>query len=255
MNGLRSGTMLACGLLAMFADTLGAQVPAGRRELVGVIKDPRGVGIEGATVEVAGAGARTDAKGTFRLFTGDVDTVTISIRRPGFSPVEALLTARDRQWDTLAVELEQLTTRLPGVRVEEERTLRAGLRGFEERLAKKVAGLFITREDIVSRNSSRLSDVLQTRRGVALVRIGSNRYGVRFATYSGTRSNTCVPDLWVDGQRARGMEVDDLPPNTVEGMELYDSFATVPFEFAHSANSVPCGTIVVWTRPPGTRRP
>jgi hypothetical protein len=29
----------------------------------------------------------------------------------------------------------------------------------------------------------------------------------------------------------------------------------VPFQFAHSANSVPCGTIVVWTRPPGTRKP
>jgi hypothetical protein len=61
--------------------------------------------------------------------------------------------------------------------------------------------------------------------------------------------------MWVDGQRARGMEIDDLPANTVEGIELYDSFALVPFQFSHTANSVPCGTIVVWTRPPGTRRP
>lgn len=245
-------TSVAVGAVA---GALDAQTPAGRRELVGVVRDPRGVGIEGAVVEIPGTGTRTDAKGAFRLFTADIDTVTIAIRRPGFSPIEALISASNRQWDTLAVELEPLSTRLPGVRVEEERTLREGLRGFEQRVAAKVSGLFITRADIVARNSSRLSDVLQTRRGVQLVQIGSNRYGVRFATYSGTRGNRCIPDMWVDGQRARGMELDDLPPNTVEGLELYDSFAIVPFEFTHGANSVPCGTIVVWTRPPGTKRP
>lgn len=228
--------------------------PAGRRELVGFVRDPRGAGIEGATIEIPGAGTRSDAKGAFRLFTREVDTVTIAIRLPGYTPIEALISARNRQWDTLVVELEPLSTMLPGVRVEEERTIRTGLRGFEERVAKNASGLFITRADIVARNSSRLSDVLQTRRGIQLVRIGSNRYGVRFVTYSGPRG-TCVPDMWVDGQRARGMEIDDLPANTVEGMELYDTFATVPFEFMHGAGAVPCGTIVVWTRPPGTRRP
>lgn len=38
---------------------------------------------------------------------------------------------------------------------------------------------------------------------------------------------------------------------TVEAMELYDSFATVPSQFSHSANAVPCGTILIWTRIPG----
>lgn len=243
------------GSLATAAGALSAQVPAGRRELVGIVKDQRGVGVEGAIVEITGAGTRTNPMGAFRLFTGDVDTVTIAIRRPGYAPIEALISATNRQWDTLSVELEQLTTLLPGVRIEEERTLRAGLRSFEERVAAKASGMFITRDDIVSRNPSRLSDVLQARRGVQLLRIGSNRYGVRFATYSGTRGRACAPDMWVDGMRARGMELDDLSPNTVEGIELYDSFALVPFEFAHGVNAVPCGTIVVWTRPPGTKRP
>jgi hypothetical protein len=229
--------------------------PAGRRELVGHVRDVRGAGIEGATVEILGAVTRTDTSGTFRLFTPALDTATIAIRRPGYSPVEALISARNFQWDTVVVELEQVSQNLPGVRIEEEQfRRREGLKGFDERLKAKVSGLFITREDIVQRNSLRLSDVLQTRRGIYLVKIGSNRYGVRFATYQG-RAGNCIPDMWVDGQRARGMEIDDLPANTVEGVELYDSFATVPFQFAHSANSVPCGTIVVWTRPPGTRKP
>jgi hypothetical protein len=229
--------------------------PSGRRELVGVVKDQRGVGVEGAIVEVLGSTARTDIQGAFRLFTPNIDTATLAIRRPGFSPIEALISARNRQWDTVMVEMEQMSQMLTGVRVEEQQQLRRqGLRGFEERVKAKMGGLFITREDINSRNSLLLSDVLQTRRGVQLLRLGARRYGVRFATYSGSRS-ACTPDLWIDGQRASGMEIDDIPANTVEGLELYDSFASVPSVFAHSANSVPCGTIVVWTRPPGTKKP
>jgi len=36
----------------------------------------------------------------------------------------------------------------------------------------------------------------------------------------------------------------------VEAMELYDTFAAVPLQFTPLANTVPCGTIVVWTRSP-----
>jgi hypothetical protein len=250
-------------LLAALAGSLGAQAPApapisgppgvGRRELVGVVKDARGNGLEGATIEVLGQTARTDASGLFRLFTSQIDTATIAIRRPGFSPIEAMISARNRQWDTVMVELETLT-RLPDVAVKGERIRRQGLQGFEERVKQGVSGMFITRAEILERNSLRLSDVLQARKGINLVRLGPGRMGVRFATYGTVRRN-CTPDMWVDGQRAQAMEIDDLTANTVEAMELYDSFSTVPTEFSHSANTVPCGTIVIWTRPPGTRKP
>jgi hypothetical protein len=249
--------------MAALVTPLSAQAPApapvagppgvGRRELVGVVKDPRGNGLEGATIEVLGMTARTDASGLFRLFTQQIDTATIAIRRPGFSPIEALISARNRQWDTVMVELEPFT-RLPDVAVRGERIRRQGLVGFEERLKQGVSGMFITRSDIVERNSIRLSDVLQARKGINLVRLGPGRMGVRFATYGTVRRN-CTPDMWIDGQRAQQMEIDDLTANTVEAMELYDSFSTVPSEFQHSTNSIPCGTIVIWTRPPGTRKP
>jgi hypothetical protein len=262
---LMSG-VLQLAAIASFAVCLTAQAPTpaaaqtpgppgvGRRELVGVVKDPRGVGLEGATIEVLGLTARTDATGLFRIFTPQIDTATIAIRRPGFSPIEAMISARNRQWDTVMVELEQNATRLPGVSVSGDRLRRPGLQGFEERLKAGVSGMFITRTDILERNSIRLSDVLQARKGITLMRLGPGRMGVRFATYGNVRRN-CTPDMWIDGQRAVGMEIDDLSANTVEGLELYDSFTTVPSEFAHSANQVPCGTIVVWTRPPGTKKP
>lgn len=223
-----------------------------KRELVGIVRESSGAGIEGATVEIRGGTARTDTKGAFRLFTTESDTLTINIKRPGYAPIEALISARNRQWDTVVVELDRLSQRLPGVTVEEERNRRAlgGLRDFDERKAKG-NGLFITRADITTRNTLRLSDVLQTRRGINLVKIGTNRYGVRFVHYTGSRGTTCIPDMWVDGQRARGMEIDDIVATTVEAMELYESFAAVPAEYSHSSNAVPCGTIIVWTRIPG----
>ncbi len=243
----------AC-LMVLSTGTLRAQapVPVAKRELVGIVRDEKGSGVEGATVEVLGSATRTDSKGTFRLFTPEIDTATIAIRRPGFAPIEALISARNRQWDTVVVEMEQLSQRLPGVNIEEPRNQRAyaALRTFDERRARG-NGLFLTRDDIVARNSMRLSDVLQARRGIQLVRLGTGRMGVRFATYTGSRGSSCIPDLWLDGQRVRSMEIDDIGANNVEKMELYDSFAAVPAEFSHIGNALPCGTIVIWTRIPG----
>jgi hypothetical protein len=241
-------TLAGCAMTLAPVPEAAAQ--AARRELVGVVRDQNGAAVEGATVEIRGASARTDVKGTFQLFTGNVDTVTISIHRVGYSGLEALLTARNRQWDTVVVEMERSAQRLATVDVKEEMTRKAlGLRDFDERRSKG-NGVFITRADILARNTARLSDVLQTRRGINLVRLGFGRFGVRFISYTGGRGNGCTPDMWVDGARARGMEIDDILANTVEAMELYDSFAIVPFEFTHQSTTVPCGTIVVWTRVP-----
>jgi hypothetical protein len=237
------------------APVLQTHAQAPRRELVGVVRDPAGSPVEGATVEIRGAAARTNGKGAFQLFTPDVDTVTISIRRLGYSAVSALLTARSRQWDTVLVEMEATSQFLTGVKVNEARTRAGlGLRDFEERRALG-NGLFVTREEIAARSTSKLSDVLQSKRGIRLVRLGNNRYGVRFASYAGSKGMACAPDVWLDGQRARGMEVDDLLANDIEAMELYESFATLPAQFTPFTSSVPCGTIVVWSRIPNGKSP
>jgi hypothetical protein len=120
------------------------------------------------------------------------------------------------------------------------------MRGFEERRAKG-AGVYVTREEIAEHNTTLPSDVLRTKRGVRIVRYrGSNV--VRFSQFQSRPG--CQPALWVDGQRARGMEIDELSAGDIEGIELYDSFSITPFEFSRDA-TLPCGTIVVWTRVPG----
>lgn len=225
-------------------------IPAGKRQLVGVVRDPAGAAMEGVTVSIPGTSTRSGVRGTFELITNDVDTVTISLRRVGYEPIDALLTARNKLWDTVMVQMEPSAQRLAEVNVSESMTRKAlGLRTFEERKARGI-GQFITRADIVERGSSRLSDLLRTKRGVQVVRGGK----VRFSAYQGGRNISCQPDIWLDGMRSQGMEVDEILPSTVEAMELYPYFSTIPIEFQPvGANTTPCGTIVIWTRIPNGR--
>ena len=246
MTSLRTAALL----LATTATIASGQVQAGRREMVGFIRDSAGGGIEGATVQIAGNVLRTDARGSFRLWAPDIDTLTIVVHRLGFEALEALLTATGKQWDTVVVELNRVAQNVPGMTVSSAATRRAlALRDFDERKARGF-GLFVTRSDILARNPSRLSDLLRDKRGVRVVRLSSNYYGVRFAAYSASL-HSCAPSMWVDGQLASGMEIDDLLPQDIQAIELYESFANVPVEFAPRTSTVPCGTIVIWTRIPG----
>ena len=231
---------------ASTSGTPASQVPTGKRQLVGVVRDGTGAAMEGVSVAIPGAERRTDTRGAFELLTNDVDTVTIALRRIGFEPIDALLTARNRLWDTVIVQMEPVVPRLERVNVNETRTRAAlGLRSFEERRARGI-GQFVTRADIVERGSSRLSDVLRMKRGVNVI-----RGKVRFVAYAGGRSQLCQPDIWLDGTRSQGMEIDELLPSTVEAIELYPYLSTIPVDFQPmGANTTPCGTIVVWSRIP-----
>ena len=250
MTHARCWMTVLCAVALLRVDAATAQ--PSRRELVGKVRDSTGVGIEGATIDIEGASARTDAKGAFQLWTGDIDTLTISVRRLGFIPISAMVSARHRQWDTVVVEMERNAQVLAALTVKGAPTRRAlGLRDFEERRAQGL-GIFVTRAEITERNVFRPSDALRNKRGVHLVRLSNGYYGVRFAAYSGGRRGACTPDIWIDGQMARGLEIDDVSATDIEGMELYESFASVPFEFTpRSVSAGRCGTIVVWTRVPG----
>jgi hypothetical protein len=227
-----------------------AQSPSNRRELVGFVRDSAGAGIQGAAIEVRGQTAATNERGAFQLWTTDIDSATISIHRLGYLPVTAAIAARHGQWDTVVVELELSSVRLSTVTVKSMATRRGnGLRDFEARRAVG-NGLFVTRDEITARNTMRPSDVLRGKRGVNLVRIRSGGYGVRFASYSNRRGG-CIPSIWIDGQLAPDLEIDEVSASDIEAIEIYETLGSVPFEFSPRGNAAPCGTIAIWTRIPG----
>ena len=241
----RSLNLVALLVGALALPAARAQPNVAGRELVGLVRDGRGGPLEGAAIEIPGAAARSDARGAFRLYTADIDTVTITIRRIGFSVVSALLRSRNKQWDTVMVEMEELPQRLAAAEVKAATAARRnGLRDFDLRRSQG-RGQFFTKEDVVARNTLRTSEVLRGARGVRLQRLRSGRYGVRFASYAKTPN--CIPNLWLDGQLVRDMEVDDVPANQIEAIELYESWASTPHEFSQGS-TLPCGTVVIWTR-------
>jgi hypothetical protein len=237
-------SVVLCAAAAVRA--LDAQPNVAGRELVGVVRDTTGAGLEGAAVEIPGAAARTDARGAFRLYTSDIDTLTITIRRLGYAVVSARIQSRERQWDTVVVEMDRLPQRLAAAEVKASvATRRNGLRDFEER-RDKGAGQFYTRAQIMAKNTLRTSDVVRDARGVRLVKLRSGGFGVRFASFANVQPN-CPPALWLDGHRVRAMEVDDVTATDIEAMELYESWTSTPSQFSEGT-AVPCGTIVIWTR-------
>jgi hypothetical protein len=217
---------------------------------VGFVRDARGGPLDGAAVEIPGTMVRTDARGAFRLFTADLDTITITIRRLGYGVVSSILRSRNRQWDTVMVEMEELPEKLAAAEVKAAAsTRRNGLREFEERRAHG-HGQFFSRDQITARNTIRTSEVVRDARGVRLVRLRTGGNGVRFASYSGKMPN-CIPNLWLDAQLMRDMEIDDIPSNEIEAIELYETWANTPSQFSRGV-TLPCGTIVIWSRAPGT---
>ena len=220
-----------------------------RRDVVGVVRDPLGQLLEGVTVEAGAQATRTDARGAFTLSPSAAESLTVVVRLVGYVPVTVRLGLRDRTWDTLLVHLARAPQAMDPVEVNAPRYERAAMRRFEERRARGT-GIFVTREEILARNTARLSDVLRLKRGVNVV-----RGRVRFVSYTGSRGTVCQPNLWVDGARMSGGEADDIPALDIEGIELYASFSTVPSEFTPLPSAgPPCGTIVIWTRTPASGR-
>jgi hypothetical protein len=231
------------------AQGAGVAAGMGARELVGVVRDPLGNLLAGVTVEAGALVARTNERGAFALRPPVGDSLTLVVRLVGYAPLTVRLGMREQQWDTVLVHLARAPQAMDPVEVNAPRYERAAMRRFEERRARGT-GIFVTREEILARNTARLSDVLRLKRGVNVV-----RGRVRFVSYTGSRGTVCQPNLWVDGARMAGGEADDIPALDIEGIELYASFSTVPAEFTPLPSAgPPCGTIVIWTRTPASGR-
>lgn len=219
----------------------------------------RGVVIDSATrAPVPGADvgvvalhqfAQTDDQGRFTLTKLPAGEVELSVRRVGYEPQRETIVATGGPRDSVLIVLVAQPVVLAGVPVSASATRqRKGIQGFYARRARGI-GAFVTREDLEARHARVPTDALNLP-GVALVHTRSGT-AVRFTTGASMRRN-CSPTLWIDGQRALNMELDEIPVNDIEGIELYHGPSVTPGEFWQGdASNGTCGTIVVWTRTPG----
>lgn len=242
--------LVVCSLVGLV--TLGATVAhAQNAALRGVVTDTAGTPIPDADVGIASQRVltKTNAEGRFwftRLRQGAVD---VSVRRLGHDPQVIRVVLKEHRVDSVkvvlvvrAASLAQLDVSAPEIRQ------RVGIEGFHRR---RVLGLgtFIAREEIDSRNSMSVSDMLRLVPGIRFIKVAGTGRGVRFPQTS-IRRGDCMPMIWIDGQAAPGMEVDDVIVPDIEGIELYSGPSTTPMQFSQSRSDNSCGTIVIWSRPP-----
>ena len=244
-------TMLALtGAMAwmwMSPIVLGAQE---RGVVRGVVVDTGGGPVADADVSIVAARrlTKTDSAGAFRLARLPHDSVEVLVRRMGYKPRRVMALPRDTM-AVVRVVLNRDPAMLAGVRITADmERRRTGIEDFYRRRARGV-GTYFTRDDFVNHNTHRASDVLRSVPGIRFIRIpGGN--GIRFNSSSIVRRD-CAPMIWLDGQRAPGLEMDDVSASDIEGLELYSGPSTTPVQFSQHSASSTCGTIVIWTRIPG----
>jgi len=211
--------------------------------------------IPGAEIVIPTLGIlqRVNESGQLRIVDVRPGRHVVSARRFGFRPETQFIVLEPGSTRTMAFYLEPSATRLGTVVVRGERgaEMRGRLAEFEQR-RQRGFGSFVTREEIDKRNPLMTRELLLRFPALTVVPIGMGRTEVRLrrADLMGAFTS-CAPVYFVDGMRVDGVTVDDFPPSTVEGIELYTSGGLIPPQF-RVANAG-CGVIAIWTRIGGDR--
>lgn len=230
-----------------------ASASAQQRDIRGIVTDTAGYGLANAEVRIMDLGriTRTDSTGAFFIPRIRDRVVDLAVRRFGYQMRMVRVSLINGEGDSVRVRLMPEPVMLTTVEIEAPEAQHPFFAEFEKRRSRGL-GTFITEKQINELNSSYPSDAFRRIPGIKLVRTGSGS-GVRFMSTVGMRRGAqgeCVPTIWVDGQAAQGMEIDDIRAGDIHGIEIYRGVSTTPSQFVVNG-SVQCGAIVVWTRRKG----
>jgi hypothetical protein len=241
-------------MLALIASAATTHAQVQRGAIRGTVNDAAGRPIVGVRVVVRNTDIRatTGLDGRYLLPGVWPGQTEIRAQRVGFQMQSATVSVK--QADTARADLVMTDVAyVAGVESKAEATS-SRMAGFEQRRARG-GGAFITRADIEKRRPDKLSEML---RNVAGVSIKSNASAGQQAVIQIERSSssiangTCEVQLYLDGHPYPRGSIDDFPPETIEGVEIYRGGSELPSEFR--AQNAGCGAIGIWTRDPSLIR-
>ena len=248
-NALSRSAMTIVASAAFF---WGSDVHAQQRDIRGIVTDSAGYPLPNVEVRIMELGrmARTNLDGRFTIDRVSLRIVDLTARRLGYEVRSLRVSLINGEGDSLRIVMRAEPLRLTQVEIEEKEERHPFFSEYEQRRQRGV-GTFVTQKDLEKLNTSYPSDAFRRLPGMRFVQV-SGGMGVRFmATTSMTRgprgSSECVPTIWVDGQAAPGMEIDEIRAQDIFGIEVYRGASTTPAQFAKSGLAQ-CGAIVVWTR-------
>jgi TonB family protein len=219
--------------------------------VAGTVLDTAGVPLLGVEITVDSSPLRSvsDERGVFHLLGVSPGVRTLNARRLGFLPGHQKVEVSLASEATVTLRLVPVAATLPPVVVRPTHMNYTGrLAGYYERLERKSAGYFITRDQIDHENPRMLGQLLQHVPGVMATRGRGGITGIRL------RGRSCWPLVWIDGTPMPSGEVDldSFSPSTIQGIELYLGSTTAPARYSYSRDVSSCGTILLWSRGPDT---
>jgi len=246
-RGGRHPAIWLCLLNLVLVTAAGAQTPRGA--ISGSVKDDVGNPIPDVEVTAPSVHVQTrsDTAGNFVLGSLPPGPVDISFRRLAFRPVSVSIQVPHDDTTEVEVTLKIVAQQLTAVLVQADAAHLRQLDAFEAR-RKMGIGHFITRAEIEKRNPMLLSDMVRMIPGAMLLHTPGGQSVLRFARVGNPE---CPPQFYIDGVQATGFNIDDMPVNDVEGVELYSGASGIPPEYNRLHSTVICGAVIIWTRIPG----
>ncbi len=217
-----------------------ASDPVGPGRIVGRVLDQESrLPIEGVTVALAPTTqqAETDARGRFEINDVSSGALLLQVRRVGYQPRVDTIAAFPGV--TVDVELTLATAAIPlePISIVARSPFLEG-RGFYRRAGG--SGWQANRTAIEAVAPFELERMFDR---VAGVRVERDRFGATVLT--SRRGRRCVFGVFLDGIRAPGFDINTLPPDAVEALEVYQG-PNIPPEYSHS-----CGAVLIWMRRSG----
>ena len=230
----------------------------GGARLTGIVRDEKGLGVNGARVLVRGTNLATTSsdRGYFGLDSLPGGTQMLEVRAVGYLPATAIVHLAAEEPAQTEVFIGDRLVTLEAVKVTATLVFSRNLAKFQVNRERNIGGMFVGPREIERYRGMRFSNLVQAIPGV---RLSYNQGFTILMDYTGTddgrSQGLCVPTFYIDGQRSQytASEIEGLyRADELAGVEVYVRENQRPIEF-QDINSR-CGAIVIWTRPQ-LRRP
>lgn len=227
--------------------------PASRVSVHGLLVDPAGVRVDGATVRLVrrGVQAVTDSVGRFRLVPVAPGEDTLFVRRFGLLPLRLPITLAAEDTAELVLIADRAPAMVEALEIRET-PLPSRVAEFNRRATAPTAraSRFLTREQLARLPAALdATDALRRFPTLQFVEVGAGGDPIiTIRRGGGSLGTQCVPEVWMDGvhvgDAAEAMPfLRSLQPGDLEGIEVYAGGASLPPEYNRG-----CGAILVWTR-------
>lgn len=228
-----------------------------RGEIVGIVGDSAHIPLADVRVTLAGfsAHALTDAKGIFRMHDLRPGTYEVQLHRLGYEALTFAIEVRAQDSLSLDIQLNSSAVTVAAVEVHASAISRRLIDvGFVDRRRTSIvpASQFVTREEIAKRNPIDLTQLVNRMVG----RLRSCANPVVFLDGSLSPQPPRDPPIIAATVKERAQRAeppprpgvtDGIPPDIVEGIEVYVGPAQIPLQYKAPWRGADCA-IVIWTR-------